>query len=146
MALYPLAILLLGIGEGSKILIIVLAASFPVILTTFAGVRGIDANLFGASRSLGASELEHFVLPSSLPHIFTGVRLAWGISLIVVIAAEMVGAPSGLGYMVLDAQQTFRTERVFAGIIVIGLVGFLTDLGFRLLRRRMMPWYRETEG
>jgi NitT/TauT family transport system permease protein len=66
--------------------------------------------------------------------------------LIVVIAAEMVGAPSGLGYMVLDAQQTFRTERVFAGIIVIGLVGFLTDLGFRLLRRRMMPWYRETEG
>ena len=149
LALYPLAILWLGIGDGSKIFIIALAASFPVILNTFAGVRGIDANLFRASRSLGASELELFkgiVLPGSLPHIFTGVRLAWGISLIVVIAAEMVGAPSGLGYMVLDAQQTFRTERVFAGIIVIGLVGFLTDLGFRLLRRRMMPWYRETEG
>ncbi|MGC2201352.1 MAG: ABC transporter permease, partial [Stellaceae bacterium] len=149
LALYPLAILWLGIGDGSKIFIIALAASFPVILNTFAGVRGIDANLFRASRSLGATELELFkgiVLPGSLPHIFTGVRLAWGISLIVVIAAEMVGAPSGLGYMVLDAQQTFRTERVFAGIIVIGLVGVLTDLGFRLLRRRMMPWYRETEG
>jgi ABC-type nitrate/sulfonate/bicarbonate transport system permease component len=58
----------------------------------------------------------------------------------------MVGATSGLGYMVLDAQQTFRTERVFAGIIVIALLGFATDLGFRLLRRRLMPWYRETEA
>jgi len=149
LALYPLAILWLGIGDGSKIFIIGLAASFPVILNTFAGVRGIDANLFRASRSLGASEFEIFkgiVLPGSLPHIFTGVRLAWGISLIVVIAAEMVGATSGLGYMVLDAQQTFRTERVFAGIIVIGSIGFATDLGFRFLRRWLMPWYRETNG
>jgi ABC-type nitrate/sulfonate/bicarbonate transport system permease component len=149
LALFPLAILWFGIGDGSKIFIIALAASFPVILNTFAGVRSIDANLFRASRSLGASELEMFtriVLPGSLPHIFTGVRLAWGISLIVIIAAEMVGATVGLGYMVLEAQQTFRTERVFAGIFVIGLIGFATDLGFRRLRRFLLPWYRETDS
>jgi NitT/TauT family transport system permease protein len=149
LALYPLAILWFGIGDASKIFIIVLAASFPVILNTFAGVRNIDANLFRAARSLGASEFEIFkgiVLPGSLPHIFTGVRLAWGISLIVIIAAEMVGSTEGIGYMVLEAQQTFRTERVFAGIFVIGLIGFATDLGFRHLRRVLIPWYRETES
>jgi ABC-type nitrate/sulfonate/bicarbonate transport system permease component len=142
LALFPLAILWFGIGDASKIFIIALAASFPVILNTYAGVRAIDANLFRASRSLGASEFEIFrgiVLPGSLPHIFTGVRLAWGISLIVIIAAEMVGATAGLGYMVLEAQQTFRTERVFAGIFVIGLIGFATDLGFRRLRWFLLP-------
>jgi ABC-type nitrate/sulfonate/bicarbonate transport system permease component len=149
LALFPLAILWFGIGDGSKIFIIALAASFPVILNTYAGVRAIDTNLFRASRSLGASKFEIFrgiVLPGALPHIFTGVRLAWGISLIVIIAAEMVGATVGLGYMVLEAQQTFRTERVFAGIFVIGLIGFATDLGFRRLRWLLLPWYRESDS
>jgi ABC-type nitrate/sulfonate/bicarbonate transport system permease component len=147
LAIFPLAILWFGIGDASKIFVIALAASFPVILNTYAGVRGIDPNLFRASQSLGASPLEIFttiVLPGSLPQIFTGVRLAWGISLIVIIAAEMVGATAGIGYMVLEAQQTFRTERVFAGIMVIGTLGFLTDLGFRRLRKFLLPWYRET--
>ncbi len=149
LALSPLAILWFGIGDGSKIFVIALAASFPVILNTFAGARSIDANLIRASRSLGATEIETFkgiVLPASLPYIFTGVRLAWGISLIVIIAAEMIGATVGMGYMVLEAQQTFRTERVFAGIFVIGAIGFATDLGFRRLRQWLLPWYRETEN
>jgi sulfonate transport system permease protein len=149
LALFPLAILWFGIGDGSKIFVIALAASFPVILNTYAGVRGIDANLMRASRSLGANQIEillGIVLPGSLPAIFTGVRLAWGISLIVVVAAEMVGATMGIGYMVLEAQQTFRTERVFAGIFVIGLVGFATDLGFRRLRRLLLPWEKESDG
>jgi ABC-type nitrate/sulfonate/bicarbonate transport system permease component len=147
LALFPLAILWFGIGEGSKIFIIAFACTFPIILNTYAGVRGIDAALFRAARSLGASRSElmyTIVLPGSLPHIFTGLRIAWGIALIVIIAAEMIGAVRGIGYMVLDAQQTFRVPRVFAGIIVVGTLGFLTDLGFRALRRRMLPWYRET--
>jgi ABC-type nitrate/sulfonate/bicarbonate transport system permease component len=149
LALFPLAILWFGIGDASKIFLIALAASFPVILNTYAGARSIDSNLIRAARSLGATEFEIFkgiVLPASLPHIFTGVRLAWGISLIVIIAAEMIGATVGMGYMILEAQQTFRTERVLAGIFVIGVVGFTTDLGFRRLRRWLLPWYRETEG
>jgi ABC-type nitrate/sulfonate/bicarbonate transport system permease component len=149
LALFPLAILWFGIGDASKIFLIALAASFPVILNTYAGARSIDSNLVRASRSLGATEFEIFkgvVLPASLPHIFTGVRLAWGISLIVIIAAEMIGATVGIGYMILEAPQTFRTERVLAGIFVIGAIGFTTDLGFRRLRRWVLPWYRETES
>ena len=149
LALFPLAILWFGIGDGSKIFVIALAASFPVILNTVAGARSIDPNLIRASRSLGATEFEILkgvVLPATLPFIFTGVRLAWGISLIVIIAAEMIGATVGMGYMVLEAQQTFRTERVFAGIFVIGAIGFTTDLGFRRLRRWLLPWYHETDA
>jgi ABC-type nitrate/sulfonate/bicarbonate transport system permease component len=128
--------------------VIALAASFPVILNTYAGVRSIDPDLLRASRSLGANKQEVFtgvVLPGSLPHIFTGIRLAWGISWIVIVAAEMVGASAGIGYMVLEAQQTFRTERLFAGIIVIAAIGLLTDVGFRALQRLCLPWHRERE-
>lgn len=149
LALFPLAILWFGIDDASKIFLIALASSFPVILNTYAGARSIDTNLVRAARSLGATEFEIFkgvVLPASLPHIFTGIRLAWGISLIVIIAAEMIGATVGMGYMILEAQQTFRTERVLAGIFVIGIIGFATDLGFRRLRQWLLAWYRETEG
>jgi ABC-type nitrate/sulfonate/bicarbonate transport system permease component len=143
LALYPLAILWFGIGDGSKVFVIALAACFPVVLNTYAGVRSIDPNMFRVAQSLGATPCESFLriaLPGSLPHVFTGARLACGVALIVIVAAEMVGASSGIGYMVLEAQQTFRTERLFAGIIVIGAIGILTDLGFQRLRRRLLPW------
>lgn len=147
LALFPLFILWFGIGEASKIFIIAFSSMFPIILNTYAGARSIDGNLFRASRSLGASSWEIMrtvVLPGSIPQIFTGLRIGWGIALIVIIAAEMIGAVRGIGYMVLDAQQTFRIPRVFASIVAIGALGLLTDLGFRWLRWRMLPWYRET--
>ena len=146
LALFPLFILWFGIGEVSKILIIAFACSFPIILNTYAGVRGIDPTFFKASLSLGASPWEVMrtvVLPGSLPHVFTGLRLGWGIAFIVIVAAEMIGAVRGIGYMVLESQQTFRIPRVFGAIVVIGFLGFVTDLGFRHLRGRLLPWYRE---
>ena len=148
LALFPLFILWFGIGEASKILIIAFACAFPIVLNTYAGVRGIDATLVRASRSLGASPWEVMrtvILPASLPNIFTGLRLSWGIALIVIIAAEMIGAVKGIGYTVLYAQQTFRIPLVFASIAVIGALGFVTDLGFRRLRQYLLPWYRELE-
>ena len=138
LALYPLAILWFGIGgtrrrslssrwqprsRSSSTLLLVSEISMPICSAPRA--RWVRAN----SRSSGVSCCPAACLT------FTGVRLAWGISLIVIIAAEMVGATEGIGYMVLEAQQTFRTERVFAGIFVIGLIGFATNLGFRHLRR-----------
>jgi ABC-type nitrate/sulfonate/bicarbonate transport system permease component len=149
LALFPLFILWFGIGETSKIFIIAFACSFPIILNTYAGVRGIDQAFFKASQSLGASpwEIMHtIVLRGSMPHIFTGLRLAWGIALIVIVAAEMIGAVRGIGYMVLDSQQTFRIPRLFGSIVVIGVLGFATDGGFRYLARQMMPWYHETRA
>lgn len=146
LAIFPLAILWFGIGEMSKVFLIALACSFPIILNTYAGVRSIDVNLVRAARSLGANSIEilhRVVLPGCLPHVFTGIRIAWGIALIVVIAAEMIGGSSGIGYMILDAQQTFRVERVFAGIIAIGILGFITDQMFRFCQHRLLPWHRE---
>ena len=146
LAIFPLALLWFGIGDASKIFLIALSCSFPVILNTYAGVRSIDRQLILASRSLGANPWEvlcRIVLPGSLPQIFTGIRISWGIALIVIIASEMVGAVAGLGYMILNAQQVFQVERVFSGIIIVGLLGFLTDLGFRRLRRHLLPWHQE---
>lgn len=146
LAIYPLALLWFGIGDGSKVFLIALSCSFPIILNTYSGVKSIDVAFVRAAESLGASTSEIFIrviLPASLPQIFTGVRIAWGIALIVIIATEMVGAVAGLGYMILDAQQTFKVPRVFSGIVIIGVVGVLTDLGFRALRQRLLPWYRE---
>ena len=103
----------------------------------------------GGLFSLGATPweiLRRVALPASLPHVFTGVRLAWGVALIVIIASEMIGSVSGLGYMVLTAQQTFRVERVFAGIIIIGVLGFATDQGMRALQRWLVPWSREARN
>lgn len=102
-----------GIGEASKIFIIAFACSFPIILNTYAGVRGMDATYFRAARSLGASpwEIMHgIVLRGSPPHIFTGMRLAWGIALIVIVAAEMIGAVRGIGYMVLGRSRPSRSR------------------------------------
>lgn len=146
LAIFPLAILWFGIGEMSKIFLIALACAFPVILNTYAGVRAIDVSYIRVARSLGASNseiLHRVILPGCLPQVFTGIRIAWGISLIVIIAAEMIGGSSGIGYLILDAQQTFRVERVFGGIIAIGVLGYVTDQGFRLLRSTLLPWYRE---
>ena len=146
LALLPLAILWFGIGDASKIFLIALSCTFPILLNTYAGVKGIDIAFIRAASSLGANRVEvmrQIILPGSLPSILTGVRVSWGIALIVIIASEMVGAVNGLGYMVLDAQQTFKVERVFAGIIVIGVVGFVTDRGLRWLRRAVVPWHQE---
>ena len=106
------------------------------------GSRGSDAGLLDTA----IPKVVSIVLPASLPYIFTGVRLACSISLIVIIAVEMIGATVGMGYMVLEAQQTFRTERVFAGMFVVGAIGFATDLGFRRLRRWLLPCCRETKS
>jgi ABC-type nitrate/sulfonate/bicarbonate transport system permease component len=149
LAIFPLALLWFGIGDASKVFLIALSCSFPIIISTYAGVRGIDRSYIQVARSLGSSRfeiLQRVVLNGALPHIFTGLRLAWGIAFIVIIASEMIGGVAGLGYMVLTAQQTFRVDRVFAGIVVIGVLGFATDQGFRYLRRLLLPWYQETRG
>ncbi len=146
LAIFPLAILWFGIGDASKVFLIALSCSFPIILNTYAGVKGGDAALIRAGHSLGSNKWEvirYIVLPSSLPDILTGIRVAWGIALIVIIASEMVGATTGMGYIVLEAQQTFNVERVFAGIIVIGVLGFLTDRALRWFRRMLVPWHQE---
>jgi NitT/TauT family transport system permease protein len=148
LAILPLAILWLGIGEQSKIFIVTYACIFPIMLNTYAGVRGVPRSTIEAARILGAQPdemLRKVALHLSLPLIMTGARISFAVALIVIIAAEMVAADSGLGYMILTAQQTFHTTDLFAGIVTIALIGFIGDRFLRLLRSWLCPWYVETE-
>ncbi len=142
-ALIPLAMLFFGIGDTPAIVLIFLAGLWPLLLNTIFGVRGIERTLLKVATAAGASELlilRDIVWPAALPAIFTGLRLAVGGGWLTVVTAEMIAVRSGLGYMILNAEMTFRPELIFAGIIVIGAIGLVGDQAVRLLRRRACAW------
>jgi NitT/TauT family transport system permease protein len=143
LALLPVFILLLGIGETSKIALITFGCSFPVLLTTISAVQQVDPLLIKAARSLGLRQLAIFrkvVLPAAVPTIFTGVRMAGSASILILIAAEMMGAKSGLGYLITYTQYNFQTAKMYAGIIVISLLGLAINAGLLALQRRFSRW------
>jgi ABC-type nitrate/sulfonate/bicarbonate transport system permease component len=145
-ALIPVALLWFGIGDGSKIMVIAFACYFPIILNTISGVRGVDVNLLKVARLFGASRMQtltKIILPSSFPFIMTGLRVGVAVALILLITTEMIGARSGLGFMIIDAQYTFKTERMFAGILTIGVIGFLLNGLMVAIERRLTKWKRE---
>ncbi|WP_270889537.1 ABC transporter permease [Pedococcus sp. 5OH_020] len=143
LALLPVFVLLLGIGETSKIAIVAYASFFPVLLNTIAGVRTVDPLLVRAARSLGLGSLRLFqkvVLPSAVPTIFTGVRMAGTASILVLIAAEMVGAKAGLGYLIVNAQSSFQIPDMYAGILTVSLFGLLVNTVLVRLERHFSRW------
>ncbi|MEX5258498.1 ABC transporter permease [Kocuria arenosa] len=126
LALLPVFTLLLGIGEISKVSIVIFAAFFPVLLNTIAGVRTVDPLLIRAGRSLGLGSPQLFrqiILPAAVPTIFTGIRMAGTASILVLIAAEMVGAKAGLGFLIISTQNSFLIPEMYAGILTIALLG-----------------------
>ncbi len=134
LATIPLLILWLGIGEATQLAIIVLASFFPVFLNARAGFARLDAPFRELAVSLDLSRLDYaryFVWPAAFPSIVTGVRLSFGYSWRALIAAELIAAGSGLGYMISDAEQMQRVDRVMVGIFVIGLIGWTLDALFR---------------
>jgi NitT/TauT family transport system permease protein len=147
-ALLPVFILILGIGETSKISIVTYACVWPVLLNTVSAVRTVDPILIKSARSLGLSPLRIFqkvILPGSVPVIFTGVRLAGSASILVVIVAEMVGAKDGLGYFVNASQQNFAIKDMYAGIIAISVLGVAFNQILVTIERRLTRW-REPVG
>ncbi|MDQ0372742.1 ABC transporter permease [Cellulomonas humilata] len=143
LALLPVFVLILGIGETSKIALVVYACFFPVLLSTITGVRTVDPLLLKSARSLGLRPLQLFTkvtLPAAVPTIFTGVRMAGAASILVLVAAEMVGARAGLGYLVTAAQQNFQIPAMYAGIITIALVGLTINAVLLLAERRLSRW------
>lgn len=143
LALLPVFTLLLGIGETSKISIVAYAAFFPVLLNTIAGVRTVDPLLIRAARSLGLSNLRLFqkvILPSAVPTIFTGIRMAGTSSILVLIAAEMVGAKAGLGYLIINSQMSFLIPEMYAGILTVSLLGLTVNYLLVALERRFSRW------
>ena len=144
--LIPLFILWLGIGNISKIAMILAAAVYPVVLSTYTGVKGTPIYVVWSARSLGASEgeiLRKIVFPYALPHILTGLRLAMGISWILLFAAEMIAAQSGLGWLILYAERMLDTPTVFAALVTIAVLGFLFDRVILGISERLCDWYTE---
>ncbi|WP_199063120.1 taurine ABC transporter permease TauC [Serratia sp. ASV30] len=144
LAYLPLMVIWFGIGETSKILLIYLAIFAPVTLSTVAGVRSVAQVRIRAAQALGASRwqlLRFVVLPSALPEILTGIRIGLGVGWSTLVAAELIAATRGLGFMVQSAGEFLATDVVIAGISVIAIIAFGLELGLRALQRRLTPWH-----
>jgi NitT/TauT family transport system permease protein len=141
------ALIWFGIGEGSKLFLITYTTTFIVLLNTLAAVFNVPRNKLRAAQSLGATRLQLFrlvVLPASLHGIFTGMRVGMGLSFTTVVAAEMIAAETGLGYLIINSRLWFHTDVIFVGIIMLGTLGYLADKTFQGLVHRLGWRYAPT--
>ncbi|MER5267616.1 ABC transporter permease [Actinosynnema sp. NPDC002837] len=143
LALLPVFVLLLGIGETSKIAIVFYACTWPILLNTISAVRGVDPTLLRLARSVDLSGFRLFqkvILPAAVPTVFTGIRLAGAVSILVLVAAEMVGAKAGLGHLVNASQFNFAIPQMYAGIITISAIGVVFNQLLVALERLFTSW------
>ncbi|MCI1965179.1 MAG: ABC transporter permease subunit [Oscillospiraceae bacterium] len=143
LAYYTILVLWLGIGDQSKIALLLLACFAPVYVSCVAAVIKINQDYLNCAYAVGAGRWQvflHVVFPACLPDVLTGLRTALGVGYTTLVSAEMVAATSGLGWMVLDASRLLRSDITFLGIIIMGITGVLMDRGLRLLERRLVPW------
>lgn len=147
LALLPVFVLLLGIGETSKISIVLYACTWPILLNTISAVRSVDPTLLRLARSMDLPAPRIFqkvILPASVPTVFTGIRLAGAVAILVLVAAEMVGAKAGLGYLVNASQFNFAIPEMYAGIITISAIGVAFNQLLVALERRFTSWRTPT--
>lgn len=143
LALVPLLILWLGIGEATKITLVALGATFPIYLTLFGGIRGTDPKLLEAGRVLGLSHAQrivHIVLPAALPQALVGLRYALGTAWLSLVVGEQINATAGIGFLVMDAREFLRTDIIVVGLMVYALLGLGADQLVRMLERRALAW------
>jgi NitT/TauT family transport system permease protein len=143
LALLPVFMLLLGIGETSKIAIVLYACFFPILLSTITGVATVDPQLLRSARVLGLSPVATFrkvVFPAAIPTIFTGVRISGAAAILVLIAAEMIGATAGLGFLINYAQYNFLIPKMYAAILTTSAIGVAVNYGLVALERRFSRW------
>jgi NitT/TauT family transport system permease protein len=142
----PLVLIWFGIGLESKVALVFMNVVFVMLIATLGGIRTLDEELVRCARSYGASEWQVFTtiaLPASVPHIMTGLKLAAGPGLVAVVVAELIGASSGIGFLIASAGTSFLTDRVYLGILVLGISGMLLLSGLGLLERRFQAWRPE---
>ncbi|MCP3416639.1 ABC transporter permease [Bradyrhizobium brasilense] len=143
LALLPVFILLLGIGELSKVTMVVYSCAWPLLLNTIAAVKQVDPLLIKSARTMGATPQQLFrkvILPAALPTIFVGIRLASASAMLVLVASEMVGAKAGLGYLIINSQYSFLIPQMYFGIIGITVIGLAFNAVLEALERRLMRW------
>jgi ABC-type nitrate/sulfonate/bicarbonate transport system permease component len=146
-ALVPVLFLFLGIGKATMITVVVLAAVFPVLISTFQGVKGLDPILLETARTFQISRsrtIFSIILPASLPMILAGMRVALGLGLVLVILAEMLAGEDGIGFRILDLQRSFQIRDMFAWIFVLIVLGGGLMMFFDLVERRLVPWRGRT--
>lgn len=139
----PLAILWFGISDLQNQFIIFLGIFFPLLINTITGVKNVEYNIVRAARCLGAREVDvlvKVVFRAALPQIVTGIRVGLGVGWMALVAAELVGATSGLGWLISDARSVLRTDIILVGMISIGLAGLVIDQGLRWVARKTLPW------
>jgi len=141
----PLSIILMGIGEQPAIFLVFIGTVWSIVLNTSHGVKNVPKHLVWAAQTMGASNADIFkkvIFPASLPATFTGMRIAVGIAFTCVIVAELIAVRSGLGYLITEARMLVRSDVVIAGMISIGIVGFLLDAIVRLVMKRALRWQK----
>ena len=149
LGLVPLAIIWFGVGELPKIFLIALGSTFAIYINTFAGIRGVDTKLVEAGQTFGLSRwglVRRIILPGALPSFLVGLRLALVGSWLIVIVAEEINAQSGIGYLIMQAQTTDRTDIMMMGLAIYAILGLLADALVRLLERRLLSWRRTFAG
>ena len=142
-AILPLALLIFGLGEGSKIFMVAVGVFFPVAINATAGVLEINKIYLDVGRTFKAGRWNTFrtiALPGALPFIMTGVRLGIGMGIVLIAVAEMIGAKSGLGYMIWSAWETFAVEQMYVGLFVIAIIGFILTVTLNEIEKILIPW------
>ena len=147
-AILPLIMIIFGMGEISKVILVAAGAFFPILINTVAGVRQISPIHFEVAQNYGASRFRLFtrvLLPGSLPMVLAGVRLGLNVALLLTITSEIILAAPGLGHIIWLAWETFRTEEIYAALIVIASLGIAFSVGLQYLARRLVPWQVQRE-
>jgi NitT/TauT family transport system permease protein len=143
LAILPLLILFFGIGETSKVLIIAIGVFFISLLNTVTGVVNIDRIYIDVARNIGVKPRDfylHIAIPGALPMIVAGAKISMGVALLLIVAAEFVGADSGIGYLVWSSWQSFQLQRMFVGLMTLALLGYLFTMALEFLEARIIPW------
>ncbi len=142
-AIYPLVIFYLGLGEASKVSIVAVSIFFLVLLNTMAGVLGLDGAYFSIAKAYGARPRDlvtTVALPGALPSIFTGLKLGMGFALIVIVGAELLGSDAGIGFLIWRSYQIFAVDAMFAGLLVTALLGWVATVALDWVEHRAIPW------
>lgn len=149
-SLIPLLIIWLGTGEAYKIVISAVTAFFPIVISTYAGIRQVDRGLLKTAIDLGAGRRQvqtKIVIPAAIPSILAGLQLGMGVTIILIVAAEMIGgsAQGGMGYLLISSGQVMQTEKVFASLVVLAVAGAIIIKGQQWLDRKIAPWAVQAE-
>jgi ABC-type nitrate/sulfonate/bicarbonate transport system permease component len=147
-ALVPVSIVLMGIGDSPKIVLIAFVTVFPVLLNTIDGVRAVDRELADTARSYRLTRVQrvlHVQLPAAAPNILAGMRIALTVAFVMMVVTELVAATNGIGFVTLQAQQSFEVSQMWAGMLLLGILGVLFNGAFVLVERRLLRWYTKDQ-